>query len=82
MDGQIIAQPPLSEMKVNVNAVPKHQMDALCRVVIHCATEAFKDPKFAAEYEAWRRERYAKLPQSKKGDRVCQKKQTQSVRHC
>ena len=38
-------------VKINLDEMPKHEMDALCRVVLRGATEAFKDPKFIAMHE-------------------------------
>ena len=45
-------------VEVNLDELPAHESDALCRVLIRSVTEAFKNPKIAAEYEAWRVKRY------------------------
>lgn len=47
-----------SAVKIDVSAIPKHETDALCRVLLRSVAEAFKNPAFAAEYEAWRIKRY------------------------
>ncbi len=52
-----IIQP--NKVKIDLDAMPKHEIDTLCRVLIHSITEAFKDPTFAAEYEEWRAKRYS-----------------------
>lgn len=53
----LVAMTP-DTVKINVSELPKHESDALCRVLIRSVTEAFKNPTFAAEYEAWLAERY------------------------
>lgn len=57
-DGEATMSIPPNTVKIDVDAIPKHEMDALCRVLIRSVTEAFKNPAFAAEYEAWRIKRY------------------------
>lgn len=63
---QGIAGTPLSAVKVNVSEMPKHETDALCRVLLRSVAETFKNPVFAAEYEAWRLKRYGEQPQGAK----------------
>ena len=53
------------DVKINLDEVPKHQMDAFCRVILRWGKEKFKDPKFQAEYEVWLAERRAKQEASK-----------------
>jgi hypothetical protein len=43
--------------RITVDALPNHESDALCRVLIRSITEAFKNPKLAAEYKRWLAER-------------------------
>ena len=38
-------------IRINFDEIPKHQMDALCRVILRGAREAYKNPEFMAEYE-------------------------------
>lgn len=57
---QIITAIPQNALKIDVNLLPKHEIDALCRVLLHSVAEAFKNPDFAAEYEAWRKQRNEK----------------------
>lgn len=40
-------------ININVSELPSHESDALCRVLIHSITEAFKNPKIAADYKRW-----------------------------
>lgn len=54
---------PTNTLKIDVSAMPKHEIDALCRVLLHSVSEAFKNPSFAAEYEEWRAKRYGGQPQ-------------------
>lgn len=58
-----VAETSPSAVKIDVNAMPKHETDALCRVLLRSVAEAFKNPTFAAEYEAWRIKRYGGQPQ-------------------
>ena len=58
-----ITEAPPSAVKIDVSTMPKHETDALCRVLIRSVAEAFKNPAFAAEYEAWRIKRYGEQPQ-------------------
>lgn len=60
---QLTASIPSSAVKIDVSAMPKHETDALCRVLLRSVAEAFKNPTFAAEYEAWRIKRYGGQPQ-------------------
>lgn len=55
---QLTTSIPPSAVKIDVSAMPKHETDALCRVLLRSVAEAFKNPAFAAEYEAWRIKRY------------------------
>ena len=45
-------------VEINLAAVPKHETDALCRVLIRSVTEAFKNPKVAADYKLWLAAKY------------------------
>lgn len=60
---QLTASIPPSAVKIDVSAMPKHETDALCRVLLRSVAEAFKNPAFAAEYEEWRIKRYGGQPQ-------------------
>lgn len=60
---QLTASIPPSAVKIDVDAMPEHETDALCRVLLRSVTEAFKNPAFAAEYEEWRAKRYGGQPQ-------------------
>ncbi len=71
MNSQTETQIPPT-VKINVSAMPKHETDALCRVLIRSVTEAFKDPAFVADYEEWRAKRYGTQPQGIKPKRAAQ----------
>lgn len=58
-----IVETPPTAVKIDINAMPKHETDALCRVLLRSVAEAFKNPAFAAEYEEWRAKRYGTQPQ-------------------
>ncbi len=60
---QVMTAIPPNALKIDVNSMPKHETDALCRVLLRSVAEAFKNPAFAAEYEAWRIKRYGGQPQ-------------------
>jgi hypothetical protein len=55
----VVSRTPES-VNIDFNAIPKHEMDAYCRVVIRGIKEHFKKPGAAANYEQWLIERYGK----------------------
>lgn len=55
---QIMTAIPPNALKIDVKSMPKHEIDALCRVLLHSVAEAFKNHDFAAEYEEWRKQRH------------------------
>ena len=55
-----------NRVKFRFEAVPKHEMDALCRDLIHSIKDAAKKPKFMARYEAWLVKKYGKREGSKR----------------
>lgn len=44
---------------VNLDQLPAHESDALCRTLIHSVTEYFKLPGVAADYARWKAARLA-----------------------
>jgi hypothetical protein len=56
---KVVASRTPATVEINLDELPDHENDALCRVLIRSVTEAFKNPKFAADYEKWRAARYA-----------------------
>ena len=40
-------------VKISIRDRPAHEQDAFCRVLLRSMSEAFKNPKFAADYEEW-----------------------------
>ena len=63
--GKTISRTP-ETVKFNFDAIPKHEMDAYCRVLIQCVTKAFQDPAYVADYEQWLINRYGKREGKKK----------------
>lgn len=55
---QVMTAIPSNALKIDLNSMPKHEIDAFCRVLLHSVAESFKNPDFAAEYEAWRKQRH------------------------
>ena len=54
----VISRTP-ETVKIDVDAIPKHDMDAFCRCFLRMATEAFKNPEFVAYHEKRLAERKA-----------------------
>ena len=50
---------------INMDAIPEHEMDALCRSVIQGAKKLFKDPAVQADFKRWQEERQQKLQGAK-----------------
>lgn len=46
---------------VNLDALPDHETDALCRTLIGGVKELFKDPAVQADFKRWQQERQQKL---------------------
>jgi len=38
-------------VKIDIDAIPKHKMDAICRCLISMTSEAFKNPEVVAYHE-------------------------------
>ena len=55
--GESFISPGQEMPKINLDEIPKHEMDALCRVILRSATKAFEDPEYVAAYEQWLAER-------------------------
>ena len=46
--------------EINIDEMPKHEIDALCRVILRGTARAMQNPKFVAEYERRLAERKAR----------------------
>ena len=57
--GETISRTP-ETVRINLDAIPKHEMDAYCRAVIHSVKKALQDPAYVADYEQWLIKRYGK----------------------
>jgi len=44
-------------VSINLKALPKHEMDVLCRAALRLTEATFKDPKARAEFRKWQRKR-------------------------
>lgn len=56
----VVASRTPDTVAIKVSDMDAHEQDALARVLIHSITEAFKNPKVAADYERWKTARYGK----------------------
>jgi hypothetical protein len=52
----VVAMSPQS-VTINLDELPAHETDSLCRLLTRSVTEYFKLPGVAAEYEQWKAER-------------------------
>ena len=59
----VVSRTPAT-IQIDVDAIPKHEMDTVCRVLVRSVTEAFKNPQFAADYEIWLAARRAKTKEA------------------
>ena len=55
----------LEHVAVNLDALPNHTTDALCRTLIGGVRELFKDPAVQADFKRWQEERQQKLQGAK-----------------
>lgn len=46
---------------VEVDALPAHTSDTMCRILIGCVDRIFQDPAVKADYERWKEERQRKM---------------------
>ena len=45
---------------VELDQLPNHTSDAMCRTLIGCVDRLFKDPAIVAEYKDWQKRRQQK----------------------
>lgn len=57
---KVVVSTTPATVKFNFDAIPKHEMDALCRDLIYSIKAAAKNPAVVAKYEKWLIERYGK----------------------
>ncbi len=43
-------------VKINTSAMAKYQTDAMCRTLLSCISDYFKDPAVQARYKKWKEE--------------------------
>ena len=48
------------KVKIDIDAIPKYQMDTFCRSTLNLTKKMFENPEFAAKYEVWLAKRKAK----------------------
>lgn len=46
-----------SKPRVDFDLLPAHEADTFCRVLLAAVSRAFEDPKVAADYERWKKQR-------------------------
>ena len=46
---------------VDINAIPAHQTDAMCKTLIGCVGRLFESPAIMADYKRWQEERQQKV---------------------
>jgi transcriptional regulator with XRE-family HTH domain len=56
---EVISTTPAT-VDINLDLMPKHELDSLCRVILRGARKAFENPQFRADYEVWLAERKAR----------------------
>ena len=56
---RVVSRTP-ETVKINLDEMPKHQLDALCRMVLRGAARAFENPEFVAKHEQRLAERKAR----------------------
>lgn len=42
---------------IDINKIPEHDMDRLCRIIIEGARDYLSDPAVRADYEKWKQKR-------------------------
>jgi len=62
---KVVAERP-EPVSVNLNAIPRHEMDALCRAALRLTEATFKDPAAVADYEKLLIARYGKREAKKR----------------
>lgn len=50
---------------VDFAAIPSHQSDTMCRILIGCVTRLFENPAIQADYKRWQQERQQKTKGAK-----------------
>ena len=43
-----------TDVSVNIDAMPAHESDALCRTLIGCVSRLFENPAVQADYKRWK----------------------------
>ena len=56
---RVVAARIPNDVRINLDEMPKHELDNFCRVTLRCIKKAFENPEFRAGYEAWLAERKA-----------------------
>jgi hypothetical protein len=46
----VVSRTP-DDVKIDINEIPPHEMDALCRAILGLTEKAFSDLVFAADYD-------------------------------
>ncbi|MDR2558682.1 MAG: hypothetical protein LBC86_03945 [Oscillospiraceae bacterium] len=57
---KVVVSTEPATIKFNFDAIPKHEIDALCRDLLYSCKKAAKNPAVVAKYEQWLIKRYGK----------------------
>lgn len=44
------------DIKININDIPKHDLDRFCRAILESCKKYYSDPKNVEAYEKWKAE--------------------------
>lgn len=50
-------------VNVDLDAMPTHESDAICRTLLGCVSHLFDNPAVLADYKRWQKERQLKKEQ-------------------
>lgn len=54
----------LADLSVNLETLPAHESDAICRTLIGSVSRLFDDPAVLADYKRWKQERQREKEQN------------------
>ena len=57
---KVVVAQSADRVNFNFKAIPKHEMDAICRDLLYSIKESAKNPAFVADYREWLIKRYGK----------------------
>lgn len=54
---KIAEQKAPAAVAVNIDSIPEHQTNTMCRVILGCVARIFEDPAVKEDYTRWKKER-------------------------